>query len=215
MDEKQDSGRAVDRTVVLIRRSQAGDRAAFEELFARYWERVFAIVRQRMGPGLRRMLDVEDVVQSTFEAAVKGFERFELRHEAAFIQWLAKLAERQVQTALRHAQAQKRDRRREVGMDRGRSDGWGSSLSWDVVAGGIAIPEQIAQRELVAIVEQCLDELPEDWREVILLRDFASGSWEFVAGEMGRASIEAAQELHRRARIRLSTLLGKKLADRE
>ncbi len=214
MGMEEDPQGALDRTVELIRRSQSGDRAAFDALFGRYWERVFAIVRQRMGPGLRRMLDVEDIVQSTFEAAMKGFDRFELRHEAAFIQWLAKLAERQVQTALRHARAQKRDHRREVAMDARRADGWGSSFSWDIIAAGIGIPDQIAQRELVAIVEQCLDELPEDWREVILLHDFAGGSWDFVAEEMGRKSIEAAQELHRRARIRLSTLLGKRLVDR-
>src|SRR5688572_11050848 len=112
----------VDRTVELVRRSQGGDRAALEELFGRYWERVFAIVRQRMGPSLRRLLDVEDIVQSTFEAAVKAFENFELRHEAAFIQWLSRLAERQLQTAARRAEALKRDRAREVSLGPGRTD---------------------------------------------------------------------------------------------
>lgn len=204
----------IDRTVELVRRSQGGDRAALEELFGRYWERVFAIVRQRMGPSLRRLLDIEDIVQSTFEAAVKSFERFELRHEAAFIQWLARLAERQLQTAARRAEAMKRDRAREVSLDPARGDNGASSLSWDLVANGIPVPDQIAHRELIAIVEACLDELPEDWREVILLRDFAGGEWEYVAGELGRTTVEAAQELHRRARIRLSTLVGKRLADK-
>jgi RNA polymerase sigma-70 factor (ECF subfamily) len=214
MDDPSLPEPAVDRTVELIRRSQAGERAAFEELFARYWERVFVLVRQRMGPKLRRMLDVEDVVQSTFEAAVRAFDRFELRHEAAFIQWLSRLAERQLQTAARRAEAQKRDQAREVTLSSTPSPACESSLSWNLVASDLAIPEQVAQKELVAIVEQCLDELPEDWREAILLRDFAGGDWSYVAGELGRNTVEAAQELHRRARIRLSILVGKRLADR-
>ena len=70
----------------LVRLSQNGTEAAFEELVRRHQQRVFALV----GGILRRPEDVEDVAQQVFLKAYLGIKRFDQR--AAFSTWLYKIA---------------------------------------------------------------------------------------------------------------------------
>ena len=56
-----------------------------------------------------------------------------------------------------------------------------------------------------------MTELSSDHREVILLRDYCGGAWDYVAEEMGRDNVHATQELHRRAWIKLRGLVRPKL----
>ena len=71
---------------VLVRRAQAGDVAAYEELLAKHQQRVFAVV----GGILRHREDVEDVAQQVFVKAYFSLKRFDLR--SAFGTWLYKIA---------------------------------------------------------------------------------------------------------------------------
>ena len=50
----------------------------------------------------------------------------------------------------------------------------------------------------------CLQRLKEDYREVILLRDFSGCSWETVAEEMGPPTADAARAMYGRARAKLA-----------
>lgn len=70
----------------LVRLSQNGTAAAFEELVRRHQQRIFALV----GGILRRPEDVEDVAQQVFLKAYLGIKRFDQR--AAFSTWLYKIA---------------------------------------------------------------------------------------------------------------------------
>ena len=59
-----------------------------------------------------------------------------------------------------------------------------------------------------------MTDLSDDHREVILLRLYLGGEWDFVAQEMGRAdNVHATQELYRRARKKLEEKLGPKLGE--
>jgi RNA polymerase sigma-70 factor (ECF subfamily) len=69
----------------LVRRAQAGDKEAFEELVRRHQHRVFAVA----GGILRRREDVEDVAQQVFVKAYFSLRRFDQR--AAFSTWLYKI----------------------------------------------------------------------------------------------------------------------------
>jgi RNA polymerase sigma-70 factor (ECF subfamily) len=69
----------------LVRRAQAGDKEAFEELVRRHQNRVFAVA----GGILRRREDVEDVAQQVFIKAYFSLKRFDQR--AAFSTWLYKI----------------------------------------------------------------------------------------------------------------------------
>src|SRR5690348_5749217 len=69
----------------LVRRAQAQDKDAFEELVRRHQHRVFAVA----GGILRRREDVEDIAQQVFVKAYFSLKRFDQR--AAFSTWLYKI----------------------------------------------------------------------------------------------------------------------------
>jgi RNA polymerase sigma-70 factor, ECF subfamily len=69
----------------LVRRAQAEDQEAFEELVRRHQHRVFAVA----GGILRRREDVEDIAQQVFVKAYFSLKKFDQR--AAFSTWLYKI----------------------------------------------------------------------------------------------------------------------------
>jgi hypothetical protein len=50
-------------SLALFRRAQGGDGGALNELFERYYDRIYRIVRIRMGAKLRGVLESHDIVQ--------------------------------------------------------------------------------------------------------------------------------------------------------
>jgi len=190
-------------SVTLLRRAKGGDRSAYEGLFARYYARVHRIVRARMGERLRRYDDPEDLVQNTFIQAIRNFDSFEVREDARLIDWFAKLVEHQVLHSDRHHRALKRDREREVVLRHVRDRIASGEIEFDPVRSDTAIVDRVANLEHKRILDECLAELPEQQREVILLRDYAQGGWDWIARELGRPSAAAAREFHRRARLHL------------
>ena len=69
----------------LVRRAQAEDQEAFEELVRRHQQRVTAVA----GGILRQREDVEDIAQQVFVKAYFSLKRFDQR--AAFSTWLYKI----------------------------------------------------------------------------------------------------------------------------
>jgi RNA polymerase sigma-70 factor (ECF subfamily) len=71
---------------LLVERCQAGDRAAFDELYLRYQRRLYRFCLQRMGSAH----DAEDVVQESFVRAWRALPRF--AGERRFYPWLTVIA---------------------------------------------------------------------------------------------------------------------------
>lgn len=190
----------------LVLRAQAGDSAALNRLFERYSERVRRIVRLRLGSKLRESLDSGDILQETFLAAVKSFDNFEMREEASLINWLSRLAERQIIAAADYHGAKKRDVHRQVRIHAPSSSQ--SCSATIALADETPAPlEKLTEIERNGIVDGCIDQLSPEYRELILLRNFAGASWESVAEDTGRPSAAAARMMHARAMIELGKLL--------
>ena len=83
----------------LVRRAQAEDKQAFEELVRRHQHRVFAVA----GGILRRREDVEDIAQQVFVKAYFSLKRFDQR--AAFSTWLYKITVNECWDLLRKKKA--------------------------------------------------------------------------------------------------------------
>jgi len=83
----------------LVRRAQAEDKPAFEELVRRHQHRVFAVA----GGILRRREDVEDIAQQVFVKAYFSLKRFDQR--AAFSTWLYKITVNECWDLLRKKKA--------------------------------------------------------------------------------------------------------------
>jgi len=198
-------------TLVLIQRAQGGDNACRDRLIERYYDRVRRIVRIRMDSPLRKRLDSGDILQETFMAAMRGFDKFDMGSEASFINWLAVIAERKVRDALDHATAQRRDVRREVEIDGPRPGKDEDDRAPDQESPNKAVSplSKLAMQEDSALLEEALHSLPEQYRELILLRDYAGYSWDEVARETGRPNASAARMMHARAMVELSMQVQK------
>jgi RNA polymerase sigma-70 factor (ECF subfamily) len=199
----------------LLDRAQHGDDGALNDLLRRYEDRLKRIVRIRLSAKLRRCVETVDIVQETYQSALKHIGDLEMRSTASIMQWLSRIAENQMHDVHRRFYGQKRDRSREVRLaDGGRLN---DDSTPGVVASTGEMPpdEQVAQDEIRKIVDDAVAELPDDYREVIMLRTYYGGSWEFVAQQIGRPNADAARQLHRRARIRLSRIMQGRLPEPE
>jgi RNA polymerase sigma-70 factor (ECF subfamily) len=191
----------------LVRKAQDGDGDSMNRLFARYYERVRRSVRARIGGKLREELETADILQPAFLKAFQNFDRFEMRDEGSLLHWLAEYAHGQVHDAADHANAQKRRAPKPTLHLDDSHDGTGHVE----LPGADRSPSECASNaENQAAVEACLEELPEHYRRVIVLRDYDGLEWLEIARILQKNTDSAVRELYRRARLELAHRLGKR-----
>lgn len=196
-------------THLLVRRAKQGEQEALGELLRRYQPRVRKIVRLRLGNSNLDVLDLDDILQETLVAAFKAFERFELRNEASVINWLSKIAERKILSASEYLAAQKRVRDKELALDYEDSEG----VVFDVPDERRGPMTSVSTREEWRLIEDCIAELPETYREIIVLRECLGYGWEDVAREHGRPTVDAARKMHATAMLKLNELIRERLRE--
>ncbi|HTW22715.1 MAG TPA: sigma-70 family RNA polymerase sigma factor [Candidatus Baltobacteraceae bacterium] len=142
----------------LVRLSQGGNEAAFEDLVRRHQQRVFALVNGI----LRRPDDVEDVAQQVFLKAYLGIKRFDQR--AAFSTWLYKIAVNECWDYLRKKKV------RPLVYEADLSEEQVSRL--DGIVSADRPPEGPNDRaEAREMLERMLDSLPDQDRQLLLLKE--------------------------------------------
>ncbi len=198
----------VTQTIELVRRAQAGNSDALNALFQRYYPRVQQIVRIRLGRRLRSKMDSGDIMQETFLSAMKSFDRYEVRTEARFLNWLCTIAEHQIGDAVDRVTAQKRNVDREVALERPTDSG---HVGIDPVASGLIPPDLISKAEERAVLVDALASLPENYRELILLRDYMGMSWDEISEEIESPSADAARMRHGSALVKLAKEVKRQL----
>ena len=193
----------------LVRKAQTGDGDSLNRLFDRYYDRVRRSVHARLDWKLRARLETSDILQSAFAKAFQNFNRFEMRHEGSLLHWLAEYAQHQVNDEADKANARKR---REPAPPLRLDDSNDGRGRVELPAPGRR-PSEIASvaEDRVAIAE-CLGELPEHYRRVIVLRDYDGLEWIEIARVMQRNSDSAVRELHRRALLDLAQRLARRRA---
>src|SRR5258707_9626909 len=104
-----------DETLRLLERIQAGEREAFEELFARHRPYLRQLVGLRVDRRLRGRVDPSDVVQETQLEAFRQLPSFLQRQPMPFRLWLRKTAQERLRMLeRRHLEASKRAVGREL-----------------------------------------------------------------------------------------------------
>lgn len=141
-------------------------------------------------------------MQVTFLEAHRDYERFEGGDEPQLLAWLRKILVRNLADQARRHRAMGRDVRREESLEAllERSD---RPLQWALASPATSPSEQASRREQDVLLADALARLPEDYREVILLRNFDRLPFDEVAARMGRSS-GAARMLWVRALERLN-----------
>ena len=181
----------------LIERLRTGDDSAFEELVDHHAAPLLAVTRRI----LRDEEEARDAVQETFVAAFRGINNFQ--SESRVSTWLHRIAVNCALMKLRIRERQRREQDVDALLPHFQADGHQdhSSVSWSESA------EEILQREQAcALVRQCIDQLPEPYRVVLVLRDIEQLPADVVAEQLQITRDNLKVKLHR-ARQALRTLL--------
>ena len=180
----------------LIERLRTGDDVAFAELVEHHAAPLLAVTRRI----LRDEEDARDAVQEAFMAAFRSIGEFQ--SESRVSTWLHRIA---VNCALMKLRVLERRREQDVDalLPPFQADGHQqhSSVNWTETA------EEILHREQsCALVRQCIDQLPESYRIVLVLRDIEQLPPDVVAEKLQITRDNLKVKLHR-ARQALRTLL--------
>jgi RNA polymerase sigma-70 factor (ECF subfamily) len=185
----------------LLAGVRAGDERAFETLVRVYGGRMLAVARRFV----RNDEDAQDVVQSALLSAFRSVGQFE--GHCLIGTWLHRIV---VNTALMKIRS--RRRRPETSIEEllpaFQEDGHHVEQfsDWCTPA-----DELIQRAETRAIVRACIERLPDNYREVLMLRDIEELSTEESARALSMTTTAVKVRLHR-ARQALSTLLRQEFA---
>jgi RNA polymerase sigma-70 factor (ECF subfamily) len=179
----------------LVARLQRGDDTAFEAIVRTHSGRLLSVARRFLGNNE----DAQDAVQDAFIRAYKAIHTFEAR--AQLHTWLHRIL---VNTALMKL----RERRRrptesiEELLPSYTNDGH------QAVAARDWSDAVLERKETAALVREAIDRLPDQYREVLLLRDMEEKDTAEAAEILGTTSNVVKVRLHR-ARQALRTLLDR------
>ncbi|OHV11825.1 RNA polymerase sigma factor RpoE [Kushneria phosphatilytica] len=152
----------------LVDRAQKGDSRAFDLLVKKYQHKIIGLI----GRYVHDQAEVYDVAQEAFIKAYRALPRF--RNESAFYTWIYRIA---INTAKNHLVARGR---RPPGNDLDISDAELVDTSGRL--SDIDTPEAaIARDQLEAVVFEAINNLPEDLRTAITLREFDGLAYEDIA----------------------------------
>lgn len=187
----------------LVRRIRARDTAAFEQVMRRYNRRLYRLARAV----LKNDQEAEDALQDAYLHAWQSMDQF--RGEAALSTWLSRLVlnesfGRVRRTARRHNVIPMVSSNTDVDMS-------------NIAANDANRPEEVFGRtQIRAVLERKLDDLPESFRLVFILRSVEEMSVEETAQTLGIPEA-TVRTRHFRAKSQLREALAQEvdLAERD
>ncbi|MDH3584300.1 MAG: sigma-70 family RNA polymerase sigma factor [Phycisphaerae bacterium] len=158
----------------LVARLRAGDERAYETLVREQGPRMLAVARRM----LRQEDDALDALQDAFVSAFRSIDRFEGN------------------SALMKLRRQQRDPKRSIDdmLPRYIEDG---HMDRPVPAWSLTAEQLLSRKESRELVRRSIDELPDDYREVLLLRDIEQLDTAETAEALGIRSGAVKTRLHR------------------
>jgi RNA polymerase sigma-70 factor (ECF subfamily) len=186
----------------LLPLARAGEPLALGKLLERYRGYLALLARLQIGRRLRGKADPADLVQETFLAAHQNWGRFRGTTESELLAWLRRILAAKTADLMRsYLGSRRRDVRleRELAAELDRSS---QVLDGGLLARQDSPSQQAARREQGVLLTDALGLLPEDYREVLILRHLEGLSFPEVAQRMGR-TLDAVKKVWTRALDRL------------
>lgn len=181
---------------LLVERMRSGDEAAYSIVVRRYWPQLITVARRY----LPSEQDAQDAVQDGLLSAFRALDQFQQRSRLST--WLHRIV---VNAALMKLRSQRRRPEQSIDdllptfMDDGHMTQ--PATQWQV-----AMDTAAMEHEIQEVVRKSIDQLPESYRTVLLLRDIEERNTEEAAKLLGISSSAVKTRLHR-ARQALRTLL--------
>lgn len=166
---------------MLVERVQAGDKHAFDLLVKRYQHKIIGLV----GRYVNDHSEALDVSQEAFIKAYKALNNF--RGESAFYTWLYRIA---INTAKNYLVARSK---RPPDNDLDYQD-----LEADPELRDLETPENNMHRdEMFAVMNRVLEQLPEELRVALTLRELEGMSYDEISDVMGCPIGTVRSRIHR------------------
>ena len=156
----------------LVERVQRGDKAAFDLLVIKYQRKIFRLLSRL----IRDSAEIEDVAQEAFVKAYRALPNF--RGDSAFYTWLYRIA---INTAKNYLVSQGRRAPTSTAADVEDAETFddGDHLRDLNTPDSMLVTKQVGEA-----VNRAIDQLPEDLRTAIVLRELEGLSYEEIAESM-------------------------------
>lgn len=189
----------------LLEMAQAGDDAALGQLLEHYRHYLTLLARWQIGQRLQGKVDASDIVQETYLGACRDFEQFRGATEKEFTGWLRNILGHVLANTVRHyVGTQQRDVRmeRRLAAELEKSS---AGLNRAFIASHSSPSQNVARREMGVLMAEALARLPDDKRELLVLRHFEGLSFPEAAQRMSR-TVDSVKKLwpHALAHLRRS-----------
>lgn len=175
----------------LVRRAQQDDERAFGALVTRYESKVYSLAMKM----LRNPEDAEDVLQDTFLRAYRGIKSF--KGNSTFSTWIYRITANSALMRLRKKQLP------QVSIED--SDERETPIS--IVDWAPGPVEQLLNQEMQRVMDEAIEALPPEFRQVFILRDVEELSNADVA-EILDLSVAAVKSRLHRARLKVRNRLA-------
>jgi len=178
----------------LVQRLKRQDEVAFNQLVTVYQGRVYRLVFRM----LNDQQEAEDLAQEVFVTVFKSISTF--RGDSKLSTWLYRVAANHAKNRLKYLSRRARGRKQQFDEVGDRDAIESASMSTSAPIPG---PEAVLQgRQMEHFVRQALAELPEEQRELVVLRDIENLTYEEIQQVTGLAAGTVKSRLHR-ARLAL------------
>lgn len=193
----------------LILAAQAGDEAALGFLMQHCRDYLMLIANEEQDRGLQAKFGASDYVQQTLLAAYENIQQFRGQTAEEFRGWLRQILRNDINRVRRqYVEAERRSVDRERRLD-------DSTLGTPELVDLAQTPGTDAVlREEARLLKEAMEKLPENYIQVIRLRDWEELSFPEIGRTMNLTE-EAARKLWKRAISRLEEILESQMRSHE
>ena len=187
--------------LLLVERAKNGDEEAFESLVSQYERFVYNVACRVLSSSSQPQDMAEDIAQETFLKAWRSLSKF--RGGSTFSTWLFRIAVNCAKDAVRSAA-----RRPAASLSFAGEEDEDGTAEWDIpVTSGDTVPEDAVERkEQILAVRRAVESLPDDQRQVVILRDLHGLPYQEISAMLGLELGTVKSRLNR-GRANLKTIL--------
>jgi RNA polymerase sigma-70 factor, ECF subfamily len=192
---------------LLLQQARAGDGLTLGRLLELYRASLVVLARIQIGQRLQGKVDASDIVQEAFLGAYRDFPQFRGATEKEFRAWLRQILASLLANLIRHYRGTKgRDIRleRQLALELEQSS---QALDRGLQARHSSPSHQAMRREESVLLAEALGRLPEEARELLILRHLEGLSFPEIARRQNR-TIDSVKKQWPRALASLRRLMG-------
>ncbi len=180
----------------LVERLKRRDEAAFNELVRLYQGKIYRLVFRMIGDAG----EAEDLAQEVFVTVFKSIDGF--RGDSKLSTWMYRVATNHCKNRIKYLGRRAHKKKKEFDEVGDRDAIESASMSTSAT---VPRPDEMADaKQMESLIKKALGELPDDQRELVVLRDIENMTYEEIQEVTGLPAGTVKSRLHR-ARLALQT----------